>query len=213
MGKRAHTPSPPGTRRRHRKDEHEDSDSRAPPTAMPTVLEATGCCTRDMDTDRPGLRDDRDTSAGAHGGSTEPTSPDTDTGGAGQTATRGPLRIPHTLLRQLIANPRSWWTGTVLEYALQIICDGDRDLRLLPAAQWNGDKLDLSWDTVGRLVSRRTTEGLPPILLWPINITNTHWTLLILDPRTHCLRYYDPLWHFPFNLLRELQEVSKHRTP
>jgi len=64
----------------------------------------------------------------------------------------------------------------------------------------------MSEDTLLRVVQRRL-QVQPHTVLWPINIGNTHWVLIILEPLVPRILYYDSLWNFPFPLLVYIQDL------
>jgi len=119
---------------------------------------------------------------------------------------RGPFRIPHTLLRQLLRDRQAWWTGTTVEYALQMLCDARQGWDLLDGTQWDGTCLNMSDDQLIRKLQRKLLAH-PSTVLWPCNLTNNHWVLLIIEPNVPQMFYYDSFWTFPFQLLLCLHSI------
>jgi len=111
-------------------------------------------------------------------------------------SSRPPFRVDHDTLQTLLNQPRSWWPTTVVEYALQLICDARPGWALLSAGHWSPSAgfQELELPRFRRMLLSRAEAHT---ILWPINIVNNHFLLAALRPRQGTCLCFDSLDAFP----------------
>ena len=101
------------------------------------------------------------------------------------------VEISNNSMKRLL--PERWLDDSTIEYYLRILNDSNKDIycfnsffmtKLLENDEHYNYKSVQRWTKHFDIFEKKK-------ILFAINITNAHWTLVLLDMRTHIIKYYD----------------------